>query len=54
MTNKLVTYIIMTLLHRNYKKYNNDIFFIKGTDDKYPRYLLYTEKESISKRMEEF
>jgi hypothetical protein len=51
---KILGKITMLLLHIMYKRIDYDILYIKGTENKYPRYLLYTEKESIYKRMEEF
>lgn len=46
--------LIMFLCRIYYKKYGEPIFFIKGTGDKYPRYLLYTENKAVYKRMDEF
>jgi len=46
--------LIMFLCHLQYKKFKKPIFYIKGTEDRYPRYLLYTENENVWKRMDDF
>lgn len=47
--------VIMFLCKIQYKKNNGKpILYIKGTGKDYPNYLLYTEDENVSKRMEEF
>jgi len=51
--------LILWLLHRLYKKAKRKdkrhvIYFIKGIEEDYPKYLLYTEDPNIYQRMEEF
>jgi hypothetical protein len=46
--------LIMWLCHIKYKSYKKDVFYIKGTDGDYPKYLLYTENENVYKRMDRF
>ena len=50
----MINRIIMWLLHIQYVKYRKPIFYIRGTEDDYPKYLLYTENENVYKRMDEF
>lgn len=50
----MIIRFIMWLCHIYYKKYGQDIFYINGTGKDYPKYLLYTEKEEIYKRMDDF
>jgi hypothetical protein len=50
----MISKIIMFLLHLEYKRVKNDIYYIKGTEENYPKYLLYTEKENVYKRMDRF
>ncbi len=49
----MIDKLIMWLLHSRYKKYKKPIFYIKGIDKDYPKYLLYTEDEFIYKKMDE-
>lgn len=46
--------VVMWYLHQQYKKYGRSVFYIRGTGSDYPKYLLYTEKESVYERMDEF
>ena len=50
----MVANIIMFLCRLQYKKYHKAIFYIKGTKEKYPRYLLYTEDKNVYERMDKF
>jgi len=52
--NKLFLRFIMWYLHKEYLKYNQPIFYIKGTGNDFPKYLLYTEDPNVYKRMDEF
>lgn len=54
MLNQLVVDLVMKVLHRLYVKQGSDILTIKGTGKKYPRYMLYSEKPNVYKRMDEF
>lgn len=45
---------IMWLCHLKYKKYGKPIFYIKGTENDYPKYLLYTENINVYDRMDRF
>ena len=44
--------LIMWLCHMKYKKYGMPIFYIKGTGQDFPKYLLYTEDENVYKKMD--
>lgn len=46
--------IVMFILHLYYKKSGEPIFYVKGKGKEYPKYLLYTEDESVYMRMEIF
>lgn len=46
--------LIMWLCHIEYKRFGQPIFYIKGIEKDYPRHLLYTEDESVYKRMDNF
>lgn len=51
----MITRFVMWWLSRQRKKYGNKaIFYIRGTGKDYPRYLLFTENESVYNRMEDF
>lgn len=50
----MIVKIIMWLCHIKYKKYGKPIFYIKGTGNDYPKYLLYTENENVYQRMDWF
>lgn len=50
----MITKLIMWLCHIKYKKNGMPIFYILGTGKHYPRYLLYTEDENVSRRMDDF
>lgn len=50
----MITRFVMWLLHRKYIKYGKPIFYIKGTDKDYPKYLLYTEDCRQYARMDGF
>jgi hypothetical protein len=54
MINNIIADIIMFLCSILYKKHTEPILYMRGTGDKYPRYLLYTEDENIYKRMDKF
>lgn len=51
---KLATRIVMWWLHRWYLKNKKPIFYIKGLESDYPKYLLYTEDAELYRRMDEF
>lgn len=44
----------MWLCHIRYKKYGMAIFYIKGIENDYSKYLLYTEDENVYQRMDRF
>lgn len=46
--------LIMWLLHLQYKRQGDAIFYIKGRGKGYPKYLLYTEDENVYYRMDNF
>ena len=46
--------IAMWILHREYKKYGKPIYYVKGLQKDFPKYLLYTENENVYYRMDEF
>lgn len=48
----MIARLIMWLCHIMYKKYGKPIFYIKGTEKDYPKYLLYTENENIYQRID--
>lgn len=50
----MIDKIIMWLCHIRYKKYGMPIFYIKGLENDYPKYLLYTEDENVYRRMDRF
>ena len=50
----MIDKIIMWLCHIRYKKYGMPIFYIKGIENDYPKYLLYTEDENVYQRMDRF
>ena len=50
----MIARLIMFLCSMQYKKYGKVIFYINGTEKDYPKYLLYTENESVRNRMSEF
>lgn len=50
----MILRFVMWYLHIRYKKQKDDIFYIKGTEKQYPKYLLYTENENVYKRMDDF
>ena len=50
----MITNFVMWWLSKQYKKYGEAIFCIKGTGKDYPRYLLFTENEAVYNRMDEF
>lgn len=50
----MIIRLIMFLCHLKYKQDGNDIFYIRGTDKHYPRYLLYTENKNTYNRMDKF
>ena len=43
----MITKLVMWWIHRQYLKYGMPIFYIRGTDSDYPRYLLYTEEPRV-------
>lgn len=49
----MIIKLIMWLCHIQYKKYGQVMFYIKGYDEEYPRYLIYTENERIYKKFDE-
>lgn len=50
----MILKIVMWYLHRQYKKHKQPIYYIKGYNKDYPKYLLYTENERVYKRMDDF
>ena len=54
MIDNLICKIIFRLLHILYIKHNQPIFYIKGTENDYPKYLLYTEDNNVWYRMDNF
>ena len=52
--NNMIDKIIMWLCHIRYKKYGMPIFYIKGIENDYSKYLLYTEDENVYQRMDKF
>jgi hypothetical protein len=54
MGGNMLTKVIMFLCHIHYKKYNQPIFYIRGKEKDYPKYLLYTENENVYRRMDKF
>lgn len=48
----MIDRIIMWICHIKYKKYGKPIFYIKGIDKEYPKYLLYTENERVYQKMD--
>lgn len=48
----MIDRFIMWLCHLRYKRYGMPIFYIKGTGKDYPKYLVYTEDESVYKKMD--
>jgi hypothetical protein len=50
----MIDKLIMWLCRIRYHKYNMPIYYIRGTEKDYPRYLLYTEDEYIYNRMDKF
>lgn len=54
MIDKILTEMIMLILHRMYVKTGNDIMYIRGVGKDYPKYLLYTENPNVYKRMDDF
>lgn len=51
---KAICYLIMFLCKIEYAYLKNDIYYIKGTGKDLGKYLLYTEKENIALRMDNF
>lgn len=43
----MIDRLIIWLCRIRYKKYKKPIFYIKGIEKHYPRYLLYTEDEDM-------
>ena len=54
MIDKIIDRLIMFLCHLRYKKCGYPIYCIKGTEENYPEYLLYTEDENVYWRMDKF
>ena len=50
----MIDKIIMWLCHIRHKKYGMPIFYIKGIENDYSNYLLYTEDENVYQRMDRF
>lgn len=46
--------LAMWILHREYKKHRMPIYYVKGLQKDFPKYLLYTEDENVYYRMDEF
>lgn len=47
MIGRMITRLVMWWIHRQYFKYGETIFYIRGTGRDYPRYLLYTEEPRV-------
>jgi len=47
----IINQIVFWYLRKLYKKYGEHILFIKGTEKDFPKYLLYTENESVRLEM---
>lgn len=54
MIDNLITKFVLWWLHRQYLKYGQPIFYIKGTEELYLKYMLYTEDENVWHRMDRF
>ena len=50
----MIKRLVIWWLHRQYVKYKQPIFYMKGKGSDYPKYLLYTEDENVYRRMEDF
>lgn len=48
----MITRLVMWWIHRQYLKYGEPIFYIRGTDKDYPRYLLYTEDQRVYRKFD--
>lgn len=48
----MITRLVMWWIHRQYLKYGEPIFYIRGTDRDYPRYLLYTEEPRVYEKFD--
>ena len=48
----MITRLVMWWIHRQYLKYGEPIFYIRGTDKDYPRYLLYTEEPRVHEKFD--
>ena len=48
----IIERFVMWYLHTQYKKYGMPTFYIRGTDEDYPKYLLYTENEVMYQRFD--
>lgn len=48
----MISKLIMWLCHIKYKKYGMPIFYIKGTGEDFPKYLIYTEDKFVYKTMD--
>ncbi len=48
----MIERLIMWLCHLQYKKYGMPMFYIRGTENDYPKYLLYTENEDVYSKMD--
>ena len=48
----LIDKLIMWLCHKRYKHYGMPIFYIKGLEKDYPKYLIYTESETVYRKMD--
>lgn len=51
---KLICRFVMWLMHTRYVKIGEPIFYIRGVGKDYPKYLLYTEDETVYRRMDKF
>lgn len=48
----IITKLVMWWIHRQYLKYGETIFYIRGTGRDYPRYLLYTEEPRVYEKFD--
>jgi len=52
MIGRMITRLVMWWIHRQYLKYGETIFYIRGIDRDYPRYLLYTEEPRVYEKFD--
>ena len=47
----MILWLVFWWLRKQYKKHGGWIFYIAGTEQDYPRYMLYTEEEEVRGEM---